>query len=91
MDKGMLFVPLGGRSAAFVAYWTLRLFFLSNLFLLDLALSTLPPCNSKASTQRIKGAMTCPGALCVQSRACGTGPCGQTGGTALPYNTMTPH
>ena len=27
MDKGMIFVPLGGRSAAFVAYWTLRLFF----------------------------------------------------------------
>ena len=30
MDKGMIFVPLGGRSAAFVAYWTLRLFFSSN-------------------------------------------------------------
>ena len=30
MDKGMFFVPLGGRSAAFVASWTLRLFFSSN-------------------------------------------------------------
>ena len=30
MDKGMIFVPLGGRSAAFVAYRTLRLFFSSN-------------------------------------------------------------
>ena len=30
MDKGMIFVPLGGWSAAFVAYWTLRLFFSSN-------------------------------------------------------------
>ena len=30
MDKGMIFVPLGGRSAAFVAYWTLLLFFSSN-------------------------------------------------------------
>ena len=29
MDKGMIFVPLVGRSAAFVAYWTLRLFFSS--------------------------------------------------------------
>ena len=29
MDKGMKFVPLVGRSAAFVAYWTLRLFFWS--------------------------------------------------------------
>ena len=26
MDKVMVFVPLVGRSAAFVAYWTLRLF-----------------------------------------------------------------
>ena len=30
MDKGMIFVRLWGRSAAFVAYWTLRLFFSSN-------------------------------------------------------------
>ena len=30
MDKGMIFVPLGGRSGAFVAYWTLCLFFSSN-------------------------------------------------------------
>ena len=30
MDKGMISVPLGGRSAAFVAYWTLCLFFSSN-------------------------------------------------------------
>ena len=29
MDEGMIFVPLAGRSAAFVAYWTLRLFFSS--------------------------------------------------------------
>ena len=29
MDKGMIIVPLVGRSAALVAYWTLRLFFLS--------------------------------------------------------------
>ena len=29
MEKGMTFVPLVGRSAAFVAYWTLPLFFSS--------------------------------------------------------------
>ena len=29
MDKGIIFVPLVGRSAAFVAYWTPRLFFSS--------------------------------------------------------------
>ena len=29
MDKGMFFVPLVGRSAAFGDYWTLRLFFSS--------------------------------------------------------------
>ena len=26
MDKGMFFIPLLGRSAAFVSYWTPRLF-----------------------------------------------------------------
>ena len=26
MDKGMIFLPLVGQSAAFVAYWTVRLF-----------------------------------------------------------------
>ena len=30
MDKGMIFIPLVGRSAAFVAYWTPRLFVSSN-------------------------------------------------------------
>ena len=30
MDKGMIFVPLRGRSAAFVADWTLCQFFSSN-------------------------------------------------------------
>ena len=29
MEKGMIFVPLVGRFAAFVVYWTLRLFFSS--------------------------------------------------------------
>ena len=31
MDKGMIFVPLVGRSAALVAYWTLRMFFSSKI------------------------------------------------------------
>ena len=35
MDKGMVSVPLVGRSAAFVAYWTLRLFFSSKTMPLE--------------------------------------------------------